>query len=652
MKYPRFRIFISFYLPFVFIITASFAVYLILEHSHEESRMAGIEKTLIELARISLVRDFENVLPDIATMANEIHLQQFITQQNSQTQQAVTKEFDSFLSQKRLYSMIRIIDLNGMELVRVNYNHGETDITPKEQLQNKSDRYYFEDSIKLGLNELYISPIDLNIENDKIELPYHPVIRFAMPLFDSTNIKQGIIVLNYRAEPMLRHFDEMVSGTAGHVALLNNDGHWIRSHKREREWAFMFGRMETFADRHPDVWDAVKKQNHGQILIDDGLFTFATIYPIQLIGGYSKEEVENEHVGHHHNDPELYAWRIISDIPNTILYHHLHDHIFGLLGLLWIFLILTGAYGSLIACRYYAERSSLRHIKDLHAKIYNTTTDGILITDTNSNIIAANNAFTDITGYSENEVIGKKPNILSSGEHDHDFYQRMWSELKKNDVWIGEVINRHKNNNLYHEWLRISAVKDQSGKIINYVAMISDITEKKELEHRLKNLAHRDALTGLKNRHAFEEDIRKIILHAQTHNLKFALLYMDLDKFKPINDNFGHAAGDAVLQIVAKRLMNQVRGMDKVARIGGDEFTVILNQIEKRENAEKIAAAITESIEQPMHYKDSTLNISSSIGVVIFPDDADNMDTLISRADKAMYTVKLQHSPKDSKPRT
>ncbi|HEY9050854.1 MAG TPA: diguanylate cyclase, partial [Gammaproteobacteria bacterium] len=387
----------------------------------------------------------------------------------------------------------------------------------------------------------------------------------------------------------------------------------------------------------------------GQIHVDEGLFTFSTIYPIELIGGYSKEEVENEHIGHHHQDPKAYAWRIISDIPNNVLYQHVYDHIFGMLGVIWVFLIIVGAYASMIACRSYTERSSLRLMRELHAKIYNTTTDGILITDSDSNIIAANSAFTDITGYSEQEVIGKKPSILSSGMHDRDFYQRMWAAIQKDGVWVGEVINRHKNNNNYHEWLRISAVKDESGKIINYVAMISDITEKKELESRLKTLAHRDTLTGLRNRYAFEEDIKKIILHAQTHNTKFALLYLDLDKFKPINDQYGHTAGDAVLQIVARRLMNQVRGMDKVARIGGDEFTVILNHIEKRENADKIAAAITESIEQPMHYKDNTFSISASIGVVIFPDDADNLDTLISRADKAMYTVKLQRHPEFSK---
>lgn len=641
MKFLRFKIFLSFYLPFVFIVTTSFVVYLTLEHNHEESRMAGIEKTLIELARISVVRDFESVLPDIATMANQTHLQQFLAQGDNRSRQLVTKEFQSFLIQKRNYSMARIIDLNGMEVVRVNYNLGKTAVIPTEQLQNKSSRYYFRDSISLGLNELYISPIDLNIENEKIELPYQPVIRFAMPLFDNTNTKRGIIILNYRAEPILRHFDEMLTGTAGHVALLNENGHWIRSHKREREWAFMFGRTESFADRHPEVWDYTKEQEHGQMLVDDGLFTFATIYPIELIGGYSKEEVENEHIGHHHNDPKAHAWHIISDIPGSVLYKHTYEHIFGLLGAIWLFLILAGAYGSLIACRYYTERTSLRHIRDLHAKIYNTTTDGILITDADSNIISANNAFTDITGYTENEIVGKKPGILSSGKHDHDFYQRMWSGLKKDGTWVGEVINRHKNNNLYHEWLRISAVKDSDGNTINYVAMISDITEKKELEHRLKNLAHRDTLTGLRNRYAFEEDLKKITLHAQTHNLKFALLYLDLDKFKPINDNFGHAAGDAVLQIVAQRLMNQVRGMDKIARIGGDEFTVILNNIERREDAEKITAEIAESIEQPIHYKDNTFSISVSIGVVIFPDDADDMTTLISRADKAMYTIKL-----------
>ncbi|HEY9049900.1 MAG TPA: hypothetical protein VIQ03_00050, partial [Gammaproteobacteria bacterium] len=263
IKQLRFKIFLSFYLPFILIVTASFAVYLMLEHSHEESRMADIEKTQIELARSSLVRDFENILPDIATMANEIHLQQYLTLRDEQSRQLLIKELESFLIQKRLYSMARILDLNGMETIRINYNHGKTDIVKAEKLQDKSKRYYFKESLPMGFNELYISPIDLNIEHEKIEIPHHPVIRFAMPLFDRQDKKQGILVLNYRAELMLKHFDEMLAGTIGHVALINSDGYWIRSHKREREWAFMFGRMERFGDRHPDVWDAIQKHNTG-----------------------------------------------------------------------------------------------------------------------------------------------------------------------------------------------------------------------------------------------------------------------------------------------------------------------------------------------------------------------------------------------------
>ncbi|TNF38553.1 MAG: PAS domain S-box protein, partial [Gammaproteobacteria bacterium] len=412
-QHPRFKIFLLFFLPFVFVLSFSFIAYLILEHQHEESRMASNEKIQIELARVSLVRDFENVLPDIATMANEIHLRQFIEQGDSASRQQVINEFVSFLTQKRSYGMARILNAKGREVIRISYDHGKTDITPEQNLEDKSNRQYFRDSINLGINELYISPIDLNVEDKKVQLPFHPVIHFAMPLFNQSGNKWGVIVFNYLAEPMLRHFDEMLAGTAGHVALLNSDGFWIRSHKREREWGFMFGRTETFGDRHPDIWQIIRETHFGQTLNDDGLFTYATVYPIQLIGGYSKDEVEDTHVGHHHIDPTSYAWHVVSDIPSSALYQHVYDHIYGILGFVWIFLILSGAYGSHIACRSFAERASLRQMKELHSKIYSTTTDGILITDPNSNIVAVNNAFTDITGYSENEVLGKKQNILS-----------------------------------------------------------------------------------------------------------------------------------------------------------------------------------------------------------------------------------------------
>ena len=466
------------------------------------------------------------------------------------------------------------------------------------------------------------------------------MIRFAMGLYDKNNTKKGILVLNYLARPMLDHFDQMLSGSSGHVALLNHDGYWIRSHKREIEWGFMHNNKHTFSARHPDVWDEIILHESGQVRTSDGLFTYTTVYPIEFIGGYSEHEVENEHIGHHHIDPKLYSWSIISHVPASVIFEKITEHIFGLIGLIWLALLLSGFIPSRHLSNEYVQRKKLKQQNELHARIYDTITDGIFITGPDKKIIACNQAFTNITGYSEQEVKGLPLRILSTDIHDYGFYKKLWSDLNKQGFWVGEITNKHKEGFIFDEWMRISTIYDDDGNIANYIAIISDITKIKQREQRLQELASRDSLTGLYNRHAFYIKLENDIIYSASSNSKFALLFIDLDAFKPINDRYGHNAGDTILTAVAKRIQNKVRGMDTVARVGGDEFVVVLKNIESINNAEKIKQSLLESIQEPIHHYKNQLQVGASIGIAMFPDDANNSNDLVAFADNAMYREK------------
>jgi diguanylate cyclase (GGDEF)-like protein/PAS domain S-box-containing protein len=284
---------------------------------------------------------------------------------------------------------------------------------------------------------------------------------------------------------------------------------------------------------------------------------------------------------------------------------------------------------------------SNRHLR-LAEKVFETTFEGIMVTDAHLVIESINPAFTKITGYEAYEVLGKTPGILSSGRHDSDYYRKMRLELAENGCWQGEIWNRRKNGEIYPEWLSISTVKNEEGQITNYVAIFSDITERKASEDHVRHLAHHDALTNLPNRMLLMERLSHALAHAHRHGQRVAVMFLDLDRFKNINDTLGHAVGDQLLKSVAARLSECVREDDTVARLGGDEFVIILEEMSGIQDAAGVAQKLIHALERPMMLERQEVFATTSIGISVYPDDGDNADTLIKHADTAMYRAKEQ----------
>ncbi len=290
-----------------------------------------------------------------------------------------------------------------------------------------------------------------------------------------------------------------------------------------------------------------------------------------------------------------------------------------------------------ISDRVYAEKR-LRQA----ATVFDNTDEGIVISDENNHIVMVNNAFSEITGYSETEVLGQNPRLLQSGKHDQRFYMEMWQQLAEEGHWRGEMWNRRKDGSPIPVWQQISVLKDQEGKISNYVSTFSDISELKEAEQQLARLANHDELTGLPNRLFFKGQIEKSLQSAKRHQHRVALLYLDLDEFKPINDTYGHEAGDLVLRQVAERLQHCVREEDTVARVGGDEFVIILEQVHGPDDASLVAKHLISTVTQPLQLPETVLQPATSIGIAIYPDDAESVSELQKAADRAMYRAKQE----------
>lgn len=272
--------------------------------------------------------------------------------------------------------------------------------------------------------------------------------------------------------------------------------------------------------------------------------------------------------------------------------------------------------------------------------VFDNTQECICITDSRAKIITVNPAFEAVTGYKREEVIGKNTRLHKSGRQGNEFYQQMWEALRKSGQWQGEIWNKRKNGDIYPAWESISAVKDPQGWVKNYVSIFADISVIKTAEQRLTHLAHYDTLTGLPNRFLFIANLERALERAKRQHTKIALLYLDLDRFKRVNDSLGHHAGDNLLQEIGNRLTANVRAEDLVARLGGDEFTILLEGISIMDDAAIAAQKIIDAVAAPLVIEGRELVTSTSIGISLFPDDADDVKTLVKNADSAMYRAK------------
>jgi diguanylate cyclase (GGDEF)-like protein/PAS domain S-box-containing protein len=286
------------------------------------------------------------------------------------------------------------------------------------------------------------------------------------------------------------------------------------------------------------------------------------------------------------------------------------------------------------------ERKRLEDHMRLAATVFENSGDGLFVTDDRCNIVHVNPAFTEITGFEPEEVLGKTPKVLSSGRHGPDFYERMWEALRTAGKWQGEIWDRRKSGEMFAGWQNIAVVRNSLGEITNYVAVISDITSRKQVEERLSYQANHDPLTRLPNRTLFHERLSRAVARAHRNQSMVALLFIDLDRFKQVNDTMGHLAGDMLLQQVAERLTGATRQGDTVARLSGDEFTVILEDVQDPRDAAVVAHKILHMLVEPFDLAGNEANISSSIGVAIYPADAGDPQTLIKLADSAMYRAK------------
>ncbi|HEY3325725.1 MAG TPA: EAL domain-containing protein [Novimethylophilus sp.] len=286
------------------------------------------------------------------------------------------------------------------------------------------------------------------------------------------------------------------------------------------------------------------------------------------------------------------------------------------------------------------ERKIAEESKHLASLVYQNSSEAMMVTDGDGVIISINPAFTELTGYLPEDALGKTTKILNSGRQDEAFFREMWNSLNTTGHWHGEIWNRRKNGEVFPEWLSINSIFNEDGSVHRRVALFSDITQKKESEALIWHQANFDQLTGLPNRRMFHDRLEQEMKKAHRAGLPMALLFLDLDRFKEVNDTLGHDMGDLLLKEAALRLSSCVRESDTVARLGGDEFTVLLGELEDASSVERVSQCILHKLAEPFQLGLDTAYVSASIGITLYPEDAGEVEALLKNADQAMYAAK------------
>jgi len=586
---------------------------------------------------------------------------------------------EQFLDSNPHYQQIRLINDQGYELIRFDQRHENITRTELSNLQDKSKYNYFKESIKLSAGGIYISKLDLNRESGVIEVPHNPTLRFAIKLELKQTGFNGIIVVNISAQHLL---DDINNRTERAVYLVDKKGNYILHPQKEKQWSAALGTPHNISSDYPkfNQWqDKLQRDKYA-------LFSNGQQLHISLIDSGSQFHRQ---------------WFLITAVPLLDIWDSIQQQLTLIFSVLFgiFFSILFGSYfsnhwiitpinymktiseklvkGESInlkeTCQQKDEIGSLCQKLNQMAKIISTsreekecdiqllkkseqdlriykalfeaTSEAMLITDDNEIITHINPAYTKIMGFSKQDALGKTPRINSSGKQDTFFYENIWQQLKTLGSWQGEIFNKRKNGEIITVQQNINAI-NVDDKTTHYVVVFSDITHLKAQEKKLKQHAHYDSLTGLANRELMQDRINQTIAQLHRHEGHAALLFMDIDNFKHINDSLGHYCGDQLLKIVAERLKEQFRKIDTVSRFGGDEFTILITDLPADETAtrqkiKKIVSKLLTILEKPYFVNKHELYFSSSIGICIFPIlDNHTTEEVIKMADIAMYAAK------------
>lgn len=641
-------LFLALFTPFAVIATGLFYWNLQVRIDQELAALQNHERSQVEATAQILRHDLKGVTADLMILAHASCVKRLLNSGSVADEKGVVDLFVEMSQEKQIYDQIRYIDLAGMEIVRINLDKGRAQIVSKKSLQSKAGRYFFQDSIRLADGEVYVSPLDLNIEHDAIQIPYKPMLRVGTPVFNRLGEKKGVVLVNLYGSTLIDHFRQ-ATNRGRHAMLLNRDGDWLSSPDPSQEWGFMFGNPHAFAKHYPTEWQTLVSKEVGSFTTEAGLFTYDTVYPLQagqrsatgspLPVGSSAGELRSQD----------YFWKVVSLVPTAELpsltspRYKIAFVVFG--GLMALLAVLSGYLAVLLISRRQLRQKVFDNEKKLR-DITATLGEGVYVLDANGVITYVNPEAERLLGWPSQDLLGKNSHALFH-HHRADGMQLPESECAISKVIRSGQVYRNDDEVFWRKDGTQLAVRVSSspirrdGEALGSVVAFQDITEYKRNQAEIRRLAFYDTLTDLPNRRLFLERLNYALAQAKRHQRALAVMFMDLDHFKEINDTFGHDTGDELLKVVATRLNSSVRNVDTIARQSGDEFVILLSEITQPADAVQVAEKLLSVLREPITARGHALEITGSVGVSIYPaNGTDDAQELMKKADSAMYAAK------------
>ncbi|MCP4431296.1 MAG: PAS domain S-box protein [Gammaproteobacteria bacterium] len=472
-----------------FVLIAIIAVHYQVYFSSESLRRSDHEKLNLETGKTAITTELSNIQSDVNFLARQAELHRYFDNFDANTRSILGQDFVLFSNEKRIYDQIRIIDIDGQETIRINNQSGQAIIVDEAQLQNKIERYYFRETLKLEQSEIYISPFDLNIEHEEIEIPIKPMIRFGKPLFDSSGNRVGVLILNYLGDRLLNSFRSTTSNIARHAMLLNYNGYWLSHHNRDLEWGFMLDHERSFSGSFKQEWETISASQSGQFETANGIFSFTTIYPGREITGIrnilDSARLNPEYFYHH--------WKLVSHISvqelDDLATSFLQESLFLYLSIFIVFIVGTHIIARLQASHQIAENEVEfeRHFRTVLESIEIK----VLAVDLEGNITFCNDALLNLLNRERDKLIGNSwvDEIVASHNRNRctDFFQKLVAGAQDPGTHESWLVDRSDNEYLvkWHE----SFLTDTSDNPVGLIFMGEDITHVRENEIRVRHLS-------------------------------------------------------------------------------------------------------------------------------------------------------------------
>jgi diguanylate cyclase (GGDEF)-like protein/PAS domain S-box-containing protein len=612
--------FLKYFLPVAVLLGLLIAAVQYHSYAIARQEMLTSQRHGVALAAEAIGHDFEIVGADLHALAASHSLRQYAGSPLETSRQAVSEELAAFIRYKRLYAGLSYVGENGNQRIAI----GATDAPVTATRSSEANAELLAAVRDLPPGGVAASPTILRGGGG----PPQALIRFATPVRDLGGRTRGALILVYsNPNLMTSHLGRVLQQQGGSDFLVDADGDWLRYTNGTEHWTE--GGNQRFGELYPDAWSTLLRADAGQFRTERGLFTFTTVYP-------ERHAVRDE--GGSAAETSAPFWKIVSVVDDATLSALATQRFRGGL-FLYLLLLIPAA----LASRYVARLSNNRQlnrqrIREL-GRVVEQSHDLVFITDADGCVRYVNPRFEKITGYSRREIIGRSPDVLKSGTHEAEFYDRLWKTIRRGEAFQAMFTNRKKNGELFHVQMTISPLKDKDA-ITGYVATGKDITSQIHTQERLLKLAFHHPLTGLPNRALFRDHLHEAAARARRGGHSVAVLFIDLDRFKKVNDSLGHQAGDSLLKQVSERLRETVRETDMVAHLGGDEFTILVDEIHQPAQVQAVSAKLLQLFEKPFHVADRELYVGASIGIALFPNDSDSVEKLMEQADTAMYQAK------------